>query len=126
MQRLELSDLIKRRRRLERELPECFEAAERGAIHLELGVLAKLLDGLEGIESAFSHLRAALALLPTDLTDERQRALFVLGLTYGDVSEPAAAVERFEAVSAVDRSTPASDAARSYATAYRHHFSLQG
>lgn len=125
MKRLDLCDLIVRRRRLQRALPTSFDAADRGGIHLELGVLAKLLDGPEGIERAFFHLRAALTLLPEELTDERQRALFVLGLTHGDVSEPAAAVERFEEVDALSRETPAGSAARAYAQAYRQHFSLQ-
>lgn len=124
MKRLDLCDLILRRQRLERELPTSFEAAARGGIHLELGVLAKLLDGPAGVQRAFFHLRTALELLPEDLTDERQRALFVLGLTHGDVSEPAAAVERFEEVDALDEATPAGSAARAYAQAYRSHFSL--
>jgi hypothetical protein len=126
MKRLDLCDLIARRRRLERSLPTSFDASERGGIHLELGVLAKLLDGPEGIERAFFHLRTALELLPEELTDERQRALFVLGLTHGDVSEPAAAVERFEEVDAIDEQSPAGSAARAYARAYRDHFSLAG
>lgn len=124
MKRLDLCDLIARRRRLERSLPTSFEAAERGGIHLELGVLAKLLDGPPGIERAFFHLRTALELLPEELTDARQRALFVLGLTHGDVSEPSAAVERFEEVDSLDGESAAGSAARAYAQAYRDHFSL--
>ncbi len=125
MKRLDLCDLIVRRRKLQRTLPTSFEAAERGGIHLELGVLAKLLDGPEGIERAFFHLRAALELLPDELTSERQRALFVLGLTHGDVSQPEAAVERFEEVNALDEQTAAGSAARAYARAYRDHFSMR-
>ena len=125
MSRLALADLVARRSNLElllRELDE--EPAQRGAVHLELGVLAKLLDGLEGIGGAFEHLRAALRLLPPDASAARQRALFVLGLTHGDVSEPALAVERFEEVNALDQSSQAGSAARAYANTYREHFKL--
>ncbi|MBL4850644.1 MAG: hypothetical protein JKY65_34440 [Planctomycetes bacterium] len=67
----ELADLVARRSDLESQLEQECSPPERGALHLELGVLAKLLDGLEGIEGAFGHLHAALRLLPPDATAAR-------------------------------------------------------
>ena len=122
MQRL--SDLTDRRSLLRTALRSEGSSEERGRLHLELGILEKLLGRGEGIEPAFRHLRQALELLPPEAREERQRALFVLGLTHGDVSEARAAVSCFESVSALDSQSRAGAAARGYAAAYRERFRL--
>jgi len=123
-----LSALHAKRRRLRAWVKERAEASaeERGRWHLELGILEKLLGGPSGIEPAFAHLRRALELLPASARRARQRALFVLGLTHGDVLEPQAAVERFQGVVAEDQDSTLAKAARGYAETYREHFGLEG
>jgi tetratricopeptide (TPR) repeat protein len=98
------------------EEPEC------GLALLELGVVTKLQGE---IEPAFALLRGALRHLPAEQVEARQRALFVLGLTHGDVLEPERAVGCFEQVEGLDPESRAGVAARGYASAYREHFGLR-
>lgn len=121
---MRVSDLSERLSLLRTALGSEALGAERGRLHLEVGILEKLLGGPDAIARAFRHLRLALELLPVEAESERQRALFVLGLTHGDVSEPEHAVACFEGVSAIDKASRAGAAARGYAAAYRRHWNL--
>ncbi|MGE0709994.1 MAG: hypothetical protein AB7N76_25925 [Planctomycetota bacterium] len=118
---MSLRELELRRSALRAQL---LRSPDDGEAHLELGVLEKLLGGEEGIVPAFAHLRRALALLPPEALAARQRALFVLGLTYGDVSRPACAVASFDEAAAADSGSTAAVAARGYAAAYRERFGV--
>lgn len=92
------------------------ERPDDGAAQLDLGIAEKLLGG---IEPAFLRLRRALANLPQDDVQGRQRALFVLGLTWGDVRRYDEAVRCFEAVEALAPASRIGEAARGYAASYR-------
>ena len=116
-----LEDLERHREALRGQLRA---APADGRVHLELGLLEKLLGGSAGYGAAFHHLGRALELLPQQATPERQRALFVLALTHGDVGDPHAALDRFAQVVHVDRTTRAARAAWDYARAYREHYGI--
>jgi hypothetical protein len=92
-----------------------------GLLVLELGIVEKLLGR---ISLTFHLLGQALRMLPLDALAARQRALFVLGLTYGDIRRPRAAVAAFEAVVAEDAASDLAEAARGYAVSYRDIFQL--
>jgi tetratricopeptide (TPR) repeat protein len=92
-----------------------------GQAALDLAIAEKLLGG---VDPAFDGLARALAHLPPAARGERQRALFVLGLTWGDVGRPDEAVRCFEAVAALDPTSRLGGAARAYAASYREHHGL--
>lgn len=87
-----------------------------GGALLDLGITEKLLGG---IEPAFRWLERALATLPAGDVVGRQRALFVLGLTWGDVRRYDEAVRCFLAVEALAPASRIGEAARGYAASYR-------
>ncbi|MBI3268303.1 MAG: hypothetical protein HYZ53_04720 [Planctomycetes bacterium] len=93
------------------------------ALQVELGIVEKLLGE---IDLAFELLGGALARLPPDDRATRQRGLFVLGLTYGDVRRPREAVACFEAAARVDPAAGVGQAAQYYAETYRRIFGVEG
>ncbi len=100
---------------------EAHRRPDDGALALELAIAEKLLGR---IEPAFAGLRLALERLPADDVPGRQRALFVLGLTWGDVRRPDEAVRCFEATARLGPDTRWGQAATAYAAAYREHHAL--
>lgn len=92
-----------------------------GRLHLELAIAEKLLGR---IDPAFAGLARALERLPEDDVPSRQRALFLLGLTWGDVRRPDESVRCFEAVARLGPATRLGVAARGYAASYREHHRL--
>jgi tetratricopeptide (TPR) repeat protein len=90
---------------------------------LDLGIAEKLLGHLD---PAFAWLEGALAKLPPDAIEARQRALFVLALTWGDRGRWDDAVRCFERVRALDPASRIGLAAEGYGRAYREVHGLAG
>ena len=96
-------------------------APDDGRLLIELALADKLLGRSE---DARTLLERALTVLDPRDRRSRQRAQFLLGLTWGDLRVPRRAVDCFEAAASEDPNTRPAQAARAYAHTYREHFGL--
>jgi hypothetical protein len=105
---------------LEAAADQLAEAAARARHAPRLMLEAGIADKLRGhIDDGLAALRTAAATLPREDTDGRQRALFVLALTWSDLGRPEAALQTLDDLVTLDPTSSWAEAARGYAEEWR-------